>query len=68
MVEILPEEIAKKKAKGPRSSVSAEAFGQFNKKEEFKARVVPKSDDVKQAINEKIEKSFMFSGLDAKEK
>lgn len=67
-VEILPEDLAKKRAKGPRSSVSAEAFGEFNKKENFKARVVPKSADAKQAIMDKIANSFMFSGLDEKEK
>jgi len=67
-VEILPEEIAKKKAKGPRSSVSAEAFGQFNKKENFKPRIVPKSKEAKEAIMEKITNSFMFSGLDDKER
>jgi len=43
-VEDLKEVIASKKNRGPRSSVSAEAFGIFNKKEDFKARVVPKSD------------------------
>ena len=34
-VEILPEDLAKRRAKGPRCSVSAEAFGAFNKKEAF---------------------------------
>jgi cAMP-dependent protein kinase regulator len=48
--------------------VSAEAFGTFNKKEEFKARVVPKDEKVRAAIMDKIEKSFMFSGLDDAEK
>jgi cAMP-dependent protein kinase regulator len=48
--------------------VSAEAFGQYNKKENFKARVVPKSEQAKAAIMDKIEKSFMFSGLDEAEK
>jgi len=67
-VDILPEQIKKKQAKGPRGSVSAEAFGAFNKKEDFKARVVPKSDAAKKAITEKIEKSFMFGGLTDKEK
>jgi len=48
--------------------VSAEAFGAFNKKSDFKARVVPKSDAAKTAIKEKIEKSFMFSALTEQEK
>merc|ERR1712166_283590 len=67
-VDILPEDLMKKKAKGPRASVSAEAFGAFNKKEDFKAIVVPKSETAKAAILEKVNKGFMFSGLDDKEK
>lgn len=31
-----------KKDKGPRSSISAEAFGTFNKKENFKPIIIPK--------------------------
>jgi len=64
----LPQDLAKKKAKGPRASVSAEAFGVHNKKEDFKARIVPKDQSAKDAIMEKIAISFMFSGLDDKEK
>jgi len=60
--------LAKKKEKGPRASVSAEAFGTFNKKEDFKARVVQKSEEAKESIMEIIQKSFMFSGLDDNEK
>ena len=44
------EEEVKKPAKNPkkqRAGVSAEVFGENNKKEDFKAPVVPKSDDVK---------------------
>jgi hypothetical protein len=36
-----------KKAKGPRTSVSAEAFGTWNKKSDFKPREVEKSEDTK---------------------
>ena len=57
-----------KKDRGPRSSISAEAFGSFNKKENFKPRVIPKSDQVKQNIKNNLEKSFMFSSLDETEK
>lgn len=39
-VEILPEKINNKYKKGPRGSVSSEAFGEFNKKSDFKARVI----------------------------
>jgi len=61
-------DLSKKAKKGPRCSVSAEAFGLHNKKEDFKPRVIPKSDEAKNAIMDKIEKSFMFSGLDDNEK
>lgn len=60
--------MAKNKNKGPRASVSAEAFGRFNKKEDFKPRVIAKSAEATAAIYDKINKSFMFSGLDDDEK
>ena len=53
-VDILPEDLAKKQAKGPRVSVSAEVFGQFNKKEDFQPKIIQKSEAVKQAIMDKI--------------
>lgn len=65
-VEDLPLPI--RKDKGPRSSISAEAFGSFNKKENFKPRIIPKSEQVKQKIKMNLEKSFMFSSLDEAEK
>lgn len=36
--------------KNARASVSAEAFGNFNKKVDFVARVIPKSDQTKEVI------------------
>lgn len=33
--------------KGPRNSVSAEAFGLWNKKENFQARVIEKSEETR---------------------
>jgi cAMP-dependent protein kinase regulator len=52
-VEDLPVKLDNK-FKKPRSSVSAEAFGQWNKKEEFKAKVVPKSDETKNKIMQRL--------------
>ena len=52
----------------PRASVSAEAFGVWNQKGAFKPKVVPKSEDAKQAIREKLNMAFMFSALDESEK
>ena len=48
------------KYRKPRSSVSAEAFGVYNKKEEFKPIVIPKSEDTKKRIAERLNMSFMF--------
>ncbi len=33
----------KKKVKGPRAGVSAEVYGEWNKKEDFEPKIVPKS-------------------------
>lgn len=46
---------AKAQQRGPRASVSAEAFGSWNKKEEFKAPFYPKSDQVKNALKQRLE-------------
>lgn len=44
VLELPMEEVKRNNAKrGPRASVSAEAFGNWNKKEEFKAPFYPKS-------------------------
>jgi cAMP-dependent protein kinase regulator len=46
---------AKTQQRGPRASVSAEAFGTWNKKEEFKAPFYPKSDAVKSQLKQRLE-------------
>lgn len=51
-----------------RTSVSAEVFGTHNKREDFRPRVIPKSDDQKSRIVERLSKSFMFSVLENHEK
>lgn len=50
--------------RGQRASVSAEAFGKFNKKETFKPRVIPKTPDQIEKIKIKISQSFMFNSLE----
>lgn len=50
-----------------RHSVSAEAYGAWNKKENFQPRVIPKTEEQKQRIKEKLKTSFIFSSLDNKE-
>ena len=52
------------KKKGQRSSVSAEVFGIFNKKENFIAKKIPKSLEQKNAIRKKILQSFIFNALE----
>ena len=51
-----------------RSAVSAEAYGNWNKKEDFKPRVIPKTSEQESHLEEKLSKSFMFSHLHGSEK
>ena len=53
--------------RGPRASVSAEAYGAWNKKGEFKARVIPKTEETKAKIEKRLKTSFLFLALDDKE-
>lgn len=52
---------------GPRMSVSAEVFGNFNKQAEFKPVVHPKSEAQIQAIKSRIKGNFMFDALNPKD-
>lgn len=56
-----------KAKKGPRQSVSAEAYGAWNKKADFKARVIPKTEETREKIEKRLKTSFLFLALDAKE-
>jgi cAMP-dependent protein kinase regulator len=47
--------------------VSAEAFGVWNKKSDFKAREVEKSEEVRQKIMDRLKQSFLFSSLSENE-
>jgi len=53
--------------RGPRQSVSAEAYGQWNKKGDFTAPVYPKSDEQKARIQACLTTSFLFSSLEDEE-
>jgi cAMP-dependent protein kinase regulator len=60
------EQLASKKAKASmRVSVSAEVYGKFNEKGDFKPRVIPKSDSQIQRIKSRILNSFLFCNLDS---
>ena len=48
----------------PRAAVSAEVYGKFNKKEDFKPRVIAKSEEQVQRIKARILQSFLFCNLD----
>lgn len=56
------------KFKKPRASVSAEAFGMWNQKSAFKARVFEKTAEAKDTIRDKLNLAFMFQALDESEK
>lgn len=47
-----------------RAGVSAEVYGANNKKEPFVPKVIPKSDEAKKRIYEKLNKNFLFKSLD----
>ena len=50
--------------KGQRSGISAEAFGKFNKKKEFKIRVIKKTEQQKEKIKNKCLTCFLFNNFD----
>ncbi len=47
--------------------MSAEAFGDWNKKGDFVARVIEKSEETQTAIAKRLSQSFMFNSLSEKE-
>ena len=68
--KIADEEIKKRqvqKSKNKRTGVSAEAYGEFNKKEDFKPRVIEKTEEQINKIKARIVNSFLFSNLEPNE-
>jgi len=53
--------------RGPRTSVSAEVFGTWNKKQEFKAPKYEKTPSLREALKKRLEQAFMFSCLNPEE-
>eukprot|EP00919_Chromeraceae_sp_WS-2016_P069966 GHVR01165891.1.p1 GENE.GHVR01165891.1~~GHVR01165891.1.p1 ORF type:complete len:396 (+),score=106.82 GHVR01165891.1:192-1379(+) len=49
---------------GPRTSVSAEAYGSWNKKKEFDALEYPKTDEQKNKLVKVLKESFLFNALE----
>ncbi|KAL4489455.1 hypothetical protein ABPG72_002751 [Tetrahymena utriculariae] len=58
----------KNKGKGMRASVSAEAYGSFNKKGSYVPKVVYKEEEQKKRIEHRLMQAFMFQALDEKER
>ena len=50
-----------------RKSISAEVFGKFNSKAEYKPKSIPKSAEVKEKIKTRLSKAFMFMSLSDQE-
>ncbi|KAH8585132.1 cAMP-dependent kinase regulatory subunit [Cryptosporidium sp. chipmunk genotype I] len=50
--------------RGPRTSVSAEAYGAWNKMKDFTPPSYPKTSEQEKRIREKLLESFMFTSLD----
>jgi cAMP-dependent protein kinase regulator len=60
-------EAKKKMSYVPRSAVSAEVYGQFNKKSDFKARNIPKTPEQILRIKTRVIHSFLFGNLEGKD-
>lgn len=69
--EKFDDEMEKKKSflknQDAREAVSAEVYGNFNKKADFKPKVVPKTPEQIKRIQEKVLQSFLFNQLDEKD-
>ena len=59
--------VIKKKNILPRTGVSAEVYGEYNKKEDFVARKIPKTDEQMERIKSSVIHSFLFSNLEPKD-
>jgi cAMP-dependent protein kinase regulator len=53
--------------KNGRNSVSAEVYGQYNNKANFKPKIVEKDDKTKAYIHDLLSKSFLFMNLDPRD-
>ena len=53
-------------AQRARISVSAEVFGKYNIKEEYKQKVIPKNKDTIEKIKNRLSQAFMFMNLEEK--
>jgi cAMP-dependent protein kinase regulator len=63
--EVVP--LKKEASKKQRAGVSAEVFGQHNKKEDFVLKVVVKTPETKTKLTNRLLQAFMFNALEVKE-
>lgn len=54
--------------KKQRNSVSAESYGKYNKKADYKPRVIQKNPEQRSRIEKRLGQAFMFSALDSSER
>ena len=57
----------KKNIKAQRAGVSAEVYGDWNKKGDFTPKVIQKSQETKDKLSQRLLQAFMFNALDEKE-
>lgn len=67
MPKDLQDRLADAKKQTFRTSVSAEAYGKWNKSEDYKPKIIKKTDAQMNRIKERLSHCFMFSALDDKE-
>ena len=67
IIEMEKKRVKKFETKKGRTAVSAEVYGDYNRKEDFKPRVIDKNNDVKTRILTRLKQSFIFRNLDDKE-
>lgn len=65
-VEDIP--VKKNQGKGPRQSVSAEAFGKFNQKKAYKPKIIHKEEKTIKRIEDRLSNAFMFQAQDDRDK
>lgn len=64
--EELQQKIQKHRHSKKKNAISAEAYGEYNKLENFQARVIEKTDEQKEKIRTILNGNFMFKSLESK--
>ena len=64
--KVMEEKLRKHRGSKKKNGISAEAYGDYNKLENFQARVIEKSEEQKTKIKDILVKNFMFNSLEPK--